>query len=68
MKLIILKNMLIQIIGIAALVIVSYLIVKRLSNNDKALTVEADVEDNSLIYEEEMSEDELNELDKSIDE
>lgn len=68
MKLIILKNMLIQIIGIAALVIVSYLIVKRLSNNDKALTVEADVEDNSLIYEEEMSEDELHELDKSIDE
>lgn len=60
--------MLIQIIGIAALVIVSYLIVKRLSNNDKALTVEADVEDNSLIYEEEMSEDELHELDKSIDE
>ena len=60
--------MLIQIIGIAALVIVSYLIVRRLSNNDKALTVEDDLEDNSLIYEEEMSEDELNELDKSIDE
>lgn len=60
--------MLIQIIGIAALVIVSYLIVRRLSNNDKALTEEVDVEDNSLIYEEEMSEDELNELDKSIDE
>lgn len=68
MKLIILKNMLIQIIGIAALVIVSYLIVRRLSNNDKALTEEVDVEDNSLIYEEEMSEDELHELDKSIDE
>lgn len=60
--------MFIQIIGIAALVIVSYLIVRRLSNNDKALTVEDDLEDNSLIYEEEMSEDELNELDKSIDE
>jgi hypothetical protein len=60
--------MLIQIIGIAALVIVSYLIVRRLSNNDKALTVESDVEDNSLIYEEEMSKDELHELDKSIDE
>lgn len=60
--------MLIQIIGIAALVIVSYLIVRRLSNNDKALTEEVDVEDNSLIYEEEMSEDELHELDKSIDE
>ena len=60
--------MLIQIIGIAALVIVSYLIVRRLSNDDKALNVEADMEDNSLIYEEEMSEDELNELDKSIDE
>ena len=58
----------IQIIGIAALVIVSYLIVRRLSNNDKALTVEDDLEDNSLIYEDEMSEDELNELDKSIDE
>ena len=60
--------MLIQIIGIAALVIVSYLIVRRLSNDDKALNVEAVMEDNSLIYEEEMSEDELHELDKSIDE
>ena len=58
----------IQIIGIAALVIVSYLIVRRLSNNDNAVTLEDDVEDNSLIYEEEMSKDELHELDKSIDE
>ena len=60
--------MFIQIIGIAALVIVSYLIVRRLFNNDKAVTLEDDVENNSLIYEEEMSEDELHELDKSIDE
>ena len=60
--------MLVQIIGIAALVIVSYLIVKKLSNNDKALTTETEVEENSLIFEEEMSEDELSELDKSIDE
>lgn len=60
----------IQIIGIAALVIVSYLLVnvKKLSNNDKALPSEAEVEENSLIFEEEMSEDELSELDKSIDE
>ena len=60
--------MLIQIIGIAALVIVSYLLVKKLSNNDKALTSETEVEENSLIFEDEMSEDELSELDKSIDE
>jgi hypothetical protein len=60
--------MLVQIIGIAALVIVSYLIVKKLSNNDKALPLETEVEENSLIFEEEMSEDELSELDKSIDE
>ena len=60
--------MLIQIIGIAALVIVSYLLVKKLFNNDKALPSEAEVEENSLIFEEEMSEDELSELDKSIDE
>lgn len=60
--------MFIQIIGIAALVIVSYLLVKKLSNNDKALPSEAELEENSLIFEEEMSEDELSELDKSIDE
>ena len=58
--------MLIQIIGIAALVIVSYFVVKRLSNTDKALRNESEVEDNSLIFEEEMSEDELNEIDESI--
>tara|TARA_B110000467_G_scaffold60004_1_gene54804 strand:- start:197 stop:379 length:183 start_codon:yes stop_codon:yes gene_type:complete len=58
--------MLIQIIGIAALVIVSYFVVKRLSNTDKALLNESEVEDNSLIFEEEMSEDELNEIDESI--
>jgi hypothetical protein len=58
--------MLIQIIGIAALVIVSYFVVKRLSNTDKALSNESEVEDNSLIFEEEMSEDELNEIDESI--
>ena len=60
--------MLIQIIGIAALVIVSYLLVKKLSNNDTALPSETEVEENSLIFEEEMSKDELSELDKSIDE
>ena len=58
--------MLIQIIGIAALVIVSYFVVKRLSNKDKVLPNESEVEDNSLIFEEEMSEDELNEIDESI--
>ena len=58
--------MLIQIIGIAALVIVSYFVVKRLSNADKALPNESEVEDNSLIFEEEMSEDELNKIDESI--
>jgi|TARA_B100000767_G_scaffold36255_1_gene30723 hypothetical protein len=58
--------MLIQIIGIAALVIVSYFVVKRLSNTDKVLPNESEVEDNSLIFEEEMSEDELNEIDESI--
>ena len=58
--------MLIQIIGIAALVIVSYFVLKRLSNTDKALLNESEVEDNSLIFEEEMSEDELNEIDESI--
>ena len=60
--------MLVQIIGIATLVIVSYLIVKKLFNNDKALPTKTEVEENSLIFEEEMSEDELSELDKSIDE
>jgi hypothetical protein len=58
--------MLIQIIGIAALVIVSYFVVKRLSNTDKVLPNESEAEDNSLIFEEEMSEDELNEIDESI--
>jgi hypothetical protein len=57
---------LIQIIGIAALVIVSYFVVKRLSNTDKVLPNESEAEDNSLIFEEEMSEDELNEIDESI--
>ena len=56
----------IQIIGIAALVIVSYFVVKRLSNTDKVLPNESEAEDNSLIFEEEMSEDELNEIDESI--
>ncbi len=60
--------MFIQIIGIAALVIVSYLLVKKLSNNEKALPSETEVEESSLIFEEEMSEDELSELDKSINE
>ena len=58
--------MLRQIIGIAALVIVSYFVVKRLSNTDKVLPNESEAEDNSLIFEEEMSEDELNEIDESI--
>ena len=58
--------MLVQIIGIAALVIVSYFVVKRLSNTDKVLPNESEAEDNSLIFEEEMSEDELNEIDESI--
>jgi hypothetical protein len=57
---------LIQIIGIAALVIVSYFVVKRLSNTDAVLPNESEAEDNSLIFEEEMSEDELNEIDESI--
>ena len=60
--------MFIQIIGIAALVIVSYLLVKKLSNNEKALPSETKAEESSLIFEEEMSEDELSELDKSINE
>jgi len=60
--------MFIQIIGIAALVIVSYLLVKKLSNNQKVLPSETEVEESSLIFEEEMSEDELSELDKSINE
>ena len=60
--------MFIQIIGIAALVIVSYLLVKKLSNNEKALPSETEVEESSLVFEEEMSEDELSELDKSINE
>jgi flagellar biogenesis protein FliO len=47
--------MLIQIIGILLLVIFSYLVVKRFSKNE------------SLVYEEEMSKEELEIIDKSID-
>jgi len=70
--LIIYKNMLIQIIGIAALVLIAYLIANRLSNSDKALPMDAvdsqDSQIEDLTFEEEMSEDELSALDESINE
>ena len=58
--------MLIQIIGIVVLVIISYLIVKRLSNTEKPLPSETESLEENLVFEEEMSEDELNEIDESI--
>ena len=70
--LIIYKNMLLQIIGIAALVLIAYLIANRLSNSDKALPMDAvdsqDSQIEDLTFEEEMSEDELSALDESINE
>ena len=70
--LIIYKSMLIQIIGIAALVLIAYLIANRLSNSDKALPMDAvdsqDSQIEDLTFEEEMSEDELSALDESINE
>ena len=47
--------MLIQIIGILLLVIFSYIIVKRFSKSE------------TLVYEDEMSEDQLKELDEELD-
>ena len=70
--LIIYKNMSIQIIGIAALVLIAYLIANRLSNSDKTLPMDAvdsqDSQIEDLTFEEEMSEDELSALDESINE
>ena len=70
--LIIYKNMLIQIIGIAALVLIAYLIANRLSNSDETLPMDAvdsqDSQIEDLTFEEEMSEDELSALDESINE
>tara|TARA_B100000767_G_scaffold60159_1_gene55885 strand:- start:4358 stop:4540 length:183 start_codon:yes stop_codon:yes gene_type:complete len=56
----------IQIIGIAVLVIISYLIVKRLSNTEKSLPNETESLEENLVFEEDMSEDELDTIDKSI--
>ena len=56
----------IQIIGIVVLVIISYLIVKRLSNTKKPLPSETESLEENLVFEEEMSEDELNAIDESI--
>lgn len=56
----------IQIIGIAVLVIISYLIVKRLSNTEKSLPKETESLEENLVFEEDMSEDELDTIDKSI--
>lgn len=56
----------IQIIGIVVLVIISYLIVKRLSNTEKTLPSETESLEENLVFEEEMSEDELNAIDESI--
>ena len=56
----------IQIIGIAVLVIISYFIVKRLSNTEKSLPNETESLEENLVFEEDMSEDELDTIDKSI--